>query len=314
MGGIGRAVAARALQAVLVAVLVGALCFAMVETLPGDQAFRIAAARYGEDMVSGIAADAVRAELGLDRPAWMRLAGWLGDLARLDLGVSLVSGETVFDELVHQLGATIGLSVAALALSAVLGPPLGVLFALRAGKFVDTAGMAAAAALKAIPTFAVGVALMLVLASWLAILPAAGYDRPQSWLLPTATLALGLAATSSRVARDAMVAAMSSGHIAFARTKGLGEADVVRRHALRSAAAPVTAYLGVQLVYLVEGVVVVESLFAWPGIGHALVHAVIARDIPMLQGTALTMGLLFVALNAAVDLACMAIDPRTRST
>ncbi|MFN7191885.1 MAG: ABC transporter permease subunit, partial [Rhodospirillales bacterium] len=94
--------------------------------------------------------------------------------------------------------------------------------------------------------------------------------------------------------------------------KGLGEFDVVRRHAVRNAAAPVVAYLGVQLVYLVEGVVVVESLFAWPGIGHALVHAVISRDIPMLQGTALAMGLLFVLLNAGVDFACRAIDPRVR--
>jgi peptide/nickel transport system permease protein len=312
MGGIGRAIAARIVQALLVAVLVGVLSFLLVETLPGDQAFRIAAARYGEDMVSGAAADAVRAELGLDRPAWARLAEWLGDVARLDLGVSLVSGETVVDELVHQLGATIGLSLAAIALSAVLGPPLGVLFAHRAGMFADMAGMAVAAVLRAIPSFAIGVALMLVLASWLAILPAAGYDQPQSWLMPTATLAFGLAATSSRVARDATLAALRSSHVAFARTKGLGEFDVVRRHALRSAAAPVVAYLGVQLVYLVEGVVVVESLFAWPGIGHALVHAVIARDIPMLQGTALTMGLLFVLLNATVDLACHAIDPRAR--
>ncbi|MCA3263557.1 MAG: ABC transporter permease [Telmatospirillum sp.] len=312
MGGVGRALADRLLQALFVALLVGVLCFFLAEALPGDQAFRIAAARYGEDMVSGIAADAVRAELGLDRPAWLRLADWLLNIARIDLGVSLVSGESVFEELVHQLGSTIGLSLAALALSALVGPPLGVFFALRAGKLPDAIGTAAAAALRALPSFAVGIALMLVFASWLAVVPAAGYDQPQSWLLPTTTLALGLAATSSIVSRQATLAVLQSSQIAFARTKGLGEFDVVRRHAVRNAAAPVVAYLGVQLVYLVEGVVVVESLFAWPGIGHALVHAVIARDIPMLQGTALAMGLLFVLLNAAVDFACRAIDPRVR--
>ena len=312
MGGLGRALAGRLLQAFGVALLVGILCFLLAEALPGDQAFRIAAARYGEDMVSGSAADAVRAELGLDRPAWLRLGAWLLDIARFDLGVSLVSGESVFEELVHQLGATIGLSLAALALSALVGPPLGVLFAMRAGKLSDAVGTASAAALRALPSFAVGIALMVVFASWLALVPAAGYDQPQSWLLPTATLALGLAATSSIVSRHATLAALRSSQIAFARTKGLGEFDVVRRHAVRNAAAPVVAYLGVQLVYLVEGVVVVESLFAWPGIGHALVHAVISRDIPMLQGTALAMGLLFVVLNASVDLVCRAIDPRVR--
>jgi ABC-type dipeptide/oligopeptide/nickel transport system permease component len=312
MGGLGRALVGRLLQAFGVALLVGILCFLLAEALPGDQAFRIAAARYGEDMVSGIAADAVRAELGLDRSAWLRLGAWLLDIARLDLGVSLVSGESVFEELFHQLGATIGLSLAALALSALIGPPMGVVFAMRAGKPSDAIGTAAAAALRALPSFAVGIALMVVFASWLALVPAAGYDQPQSWLLPAATLALGLAATSSIVSRHATLAALRSSQIAFARTKGLGEFDVVRRHAVRNAAAPVVAYLGVQLVYLVEGVVVVESLFAWPGIGHALVHAVISRDIPMLQGTALAMGLLFVLLNAGVDFACRAIDPRVR--
>jgi len=143
-------------------------------------------------------------------------------------------------------------------------------------------------------------------------LPAAGVGGWREVVLPATTLAIGLAAVSSRVARDAMVAVAHSPYLAFARTKGLPEGAVIRRHALRNAAVPVAAYLGVQLVTLVEGVVIVETLFAWPGIGHALVHAVVARDVPMVQGTALAMGLIFVALNAAVDLTCLAIDPRRR--
>jgi peptide/nickel transport system permease protein len=116
--------------------------------------------------------------------------------------------------------------------------------------------------------------------------------------------------TAARVTRNAALEVMNSGHVAFARTKGLPTGAIVRRHGVRNAAAPVVAYLGVQLVYLIEGVVVVESLFAWPGIGHALVHAVLARDIPMVQGTALAMGLTFVALNALVDAVCHGLDPR----
>ncbi len=306
-----RILLARLGQALFVALIVGIASFLLAEALPGDQAFRIAASRYGDDLVSSTAAEAVRQELGLDRPWHIRLGAWLIDLATLNLGVSLVSGDPVLHELAHQLGYTLGLAIVALALSAIIGPPLGALMALRAGSALDTTGLAVSAVLRAMPTFVVGLGLMLLLAVQLGWLPAAGYDEPSAWLLPSLTLALGLAAVSSRVARDATVAVLRSGHVAFARAKGLSEPQVLRRHALRNAASPVVAYLGVQLVVLVEGVVVVESLFAWPGIGHALVHAVVARDIPVVQGAALVMGLLFVLLNAAVDLACRVIDPRT---
>jgi peptide/nickel transport system permease protein len=316
MGGLIRALAvplaARLAQAALVALAVGLACFLMVHLLPGDMAYRVAAGRYGMDHVSTAAAEAVRAELGLDRPWWTQLGLWLADLARLDLGVSLVSGERVVDELALYLGHTLLLAVSALVLSALVGPPLGVLLALRPDSVADRAGQAIGAVLRAVPAFVIGLALMLVFAVNLGWLPAAGVGGWREVVLPAATLAVGLAAVSSRVARDAVVAVAHAPYLAFARTKGLPEGAVIRRHALRNAAVPVTAYLGVQLVTLVEGVVIVETLFAWPGIGHALVHAVVARDVPMVQGTALAMGLMFVALNAAVDLACLALDPRRR--
>ena len=307
-----RAVGARLLQAALVALAVGVACFLMVRLLPGDMAYRVAAGRYGIDHVNTAAADAVRAELGLDRPWWQLLGAWLTDLVRFDLGVSLVSGDRVVEELSVYLGHTLLLSVVALLLSALVGPPIGVLLAMRPGSAADRTGMAVGAVLRAVPAFVIGLVLMMVFAVQLGWLPAAGVGGWQEVVLPATTLAIGLAAVSSRVARDAMVAVAQAPYLAFARTKGLSEGAVIRRHALRNAAVPVTAYLGVQLVTLVEGVVIVETLFAWPGIGHALVHAVVARDVPMVQGTALAMGLIFVALNAAVDLACLAIDPRRR--
>lgn len=313
MGAIAAALGARAVQALLVAAIVGIAGFAVVEALPGDAAFRIAAARYGEDMASTRAAEAVRAELGLDRPWTARLLAWLADLARLELGVSLVSGEDVSHEIRHQLGATLGLSLAAIALAAAIAVPAGFAMAKRPGGALDRVGLTLAASLRALPAFVVGLALMLAFAVGLGALPAAGYDTSAAWPLPVLTLALGLAAVSARVVRDAVLAVSRRADSRFARTKGLAERDVERRHIARNAAPPVVAYLGVQLAWLVEGVVVVESLFAWPGIGHALVHAVVARDVPMIQGTALAMGLLFVALNAVVDLACAALDPRTRA-
>ena len=126
------------------------------------------------------------------------------------------------------------------------------------------------------------------------------------------SLALGLAAVSSRVTRNSVVGVLKTPYYAFARTKGLNQTTAFVRHGVRNASVPVVAYHGVQLIYLIEGVVVVESLFAWPGIGHALVHAIVARNVPMIQGTALVMGLMFVSLNAVVDALCWWLDPRQR--
>ena len=305
-----KAVGHRLLQAVLVALAVGVLTFLLTGMLPGDMAFRIAAGRYGYDHVTAEAADAVRAELGLDRPAAMALGQWLWDLLRFDLGDSLVSGDPVVEEIAHQLGHSAKLALMAVLLSTVLGLPLGILAGLRPGGLVDRASLVLATALRAVPQFVVGILLILLVAVGLGALPVAGHDSAAHGLLPALTLALGMAAVSSRVTRDATLAVVRSPYYAFARTKGLPERAAFLRHGLRNIGVPVLAYQGVQLVYLIEGVVVVETLFAWPGIGHALVHAVIARDVPMIQGTALVMGLTFVLLNGLVDLACAAIDPR----
>jgi len=300
-------------QAFLVALIVGTLTFFLMRLLPGDMAFRIAASRYGYDLVSATAAEAVRAELGLDRPLWQALAAWWGDLLRLNLGTSLVSGEPVLHELAHELGRTLQLSATALVLSALLGVPLGLLAGRRPGGWLDSLTLTMAVLLRAVPPFVLGLVLILGLAVQLSALPAAGHGEHGSLVLPALTLALPLAALSCRVARDAMVSVGGSAYFAFAMTKGLSERQAMLRHGLRNIGVAVVAYLGVQMVVLVEGVVVVETLFAWPGIGHALVHAIFGRDVPMIQGAALAMGLLFVLFNALVDLACQVIDPRRRA-
>lgn len=307
-----RVLGARALQAASVALLVGVMAFLLVQSLPGDMAMRIAASRYGMDLVSAEAADRVARELALDRPWLAQLLDWLGRIARLDLGTSLVTGHRVVDELSIQLGHTLLLSVSALVLSLLIGPPLGLVLGLRAGSAADRAGLTVAAAIRALPPFVLGLLLILLFALGLGWLPPAGFEGVRELILPALTLALGLAATSSRITRDATAAVVAAPYFAFARWKGLSDRQALLRHGLRNAGVPVVAYVGMQLVWLIEGVVVVESLFAWPGVGHAMVHAIFARDIPMVQGTALVMGLIFVALNALVDLACAALDPRRR--
>jgi peptide/nickel transport system permease protein len=300
----------RLVQAMSVAVLVGTATFVMMRSLPGDAAWRIAAGRYGYDNVDAAAADAVRAELGLGGPWFPAFVQWMGDLLRLDFGVSLVSGQPVIEEIAHQLGASLWLALAAVGLSVLIGPPLGILAGLRPGGWLDRALLVVSTALKAMPQFLMALILILVLSVQLGWLPAAGHGQPRHFILPALALALGLAAVNARIARDAMASVAAMPFYQFALWKGLSRRQVLWRHGLRNVSVPLLTYLGLQFVLLVEGVVVIESIVGWPGIGHALVHAVFSRDVPMVQGTALVLGLGFVLVNALIDLAVARIDPR----
>lgn len=308
------ALAQRGLQALIVAVIVGIVSFAMMQALPGDAAYRIAAGRYGYDMMDAASAQAVRVELGLDRHWAVQLGDWLGALARFDLGQSLVYGGPVSEKIATQLGYSLLLALGAVVASLLFALPIGIAAGLRPGGLVDRVSLAASIFLRAVPAFALGIVLVLVFAVQLKLFPVAGFRGFSHLILPSLTLGLGLAAVSNRVVRDAVTEAMSAEWRLFARTKGLSSRVTMLRHVLRNASLPVVTYVGVQMAYLVEGVVIVETVFAWPGIGHALVHAIFARDIAMVQGTALTLGLTYVALNLIIDLACRGIDPRSRTT
>lgn len=309
---LGRVLLRRAGQGVGVAVLVSVLCFLVVQRLPGDAAYRIAAGRYGYDLVDAAAAEAVRSELGLDRPAWQQLGTWLLDLARLDLGTSLVTSHPVVSEVGYYLLGTLQLSAAALLLAVVIGGVLGVVAARRPDGVVDRLTTLWVAGVRALPPFLLGLVLVLLLSVQLGWLPAVGDGEATSIVLPALTLAVGLSGLFARVTRDTVVEVQRSDHVRFARTLGLRERLVLVRHVLRNAGVVLVPYIGVQAVTLVEGVVVVESLFAWQGLGHALVHAVFWRDVPVLQATALVLALLVVATNTLVDVVVLWLDPRPR--
>jgi peptide/nickel transport system permease protein len=310
--GLAQVLLRRGVQAVGVAVLVSVLCFLVVRRLPGDAAYRIAAGRYGYDLVDQESADAVRAELGLDRPAWRQLGDWLLDLVQLDFGRSLVTSRPVVEEVGHYLAGTLQLATAALVLAVVIGGVAGTLAARRPGGLLDRLTNAWVAVVRALPPFLLGLLLVLLFSVHLGLLPAVGQGGSASIVLPALTLAAGLSGLIARVTRDAVVEVRQSEYIRFAQTKGLSERLVLVRHVLRNAAVVLVPYLGVQAVILVEGVVVVESLFAWQGLGHALVHAVFWRDVPVLQATTLALALLIVAVNTVVDLTVLWLDPRPR--
>jgi peptide/nickel transport system permease protein len=299
-------------QILMMVVLVGSLCFVMMRLLPGDVATRIAAGRYGYDMVGNAAADAVRLELGLDLPAWQAWGQWLYQLMTGHLGVSMVTGQTVWQEVSSQLGATLWLTCMTSVMALALGVPLGVLAAMKPGGLCDRFTLLWAVVMRSMPPFLMAFVLMMVVAASWGMLPVASDGHADGVWLPALTLALGLSAGLARMVRDALAAFRLSPAWQFARSKGLSENQVLARHGVRHMGVTVVSYMGVQAALLVEGAVVVETVFAWPGIGHALVHAVFGRDIPMIQGTALSMGVLFVIWSAVTDALCLVLDPRQR--
>lgn len=301
----------RLFQLVLVMWSVGTLTFVLTRSLPGDMAYRIAGSRYGYDQTDSASAELVRAELGLDKSWWQSYIDWLIDLVQLNLGKSLVSGQSVWEEIAHQFGHTLALALVALAISLLIGPPLGLLAGQKPNGFFDRLTLVISTLLRSVPIFIIGIGLITLLSVQFKWLPPAGYGSPAHYILPALTLAIGLSAVSVRVSRHAMVQVKNAEYYHFAELKGLDKWTAFYRHGLRNVAIPILAYHSVQqLIYLIEGVVIVESLFAWPGSGHALVHAIIARDVPMIQGTALIMGGLFVMLNMVVDMLSSLIDPR----
>jgi len=222
----------------------------------------------------------------------------------------MVLGDPVLNLVAYQLGQTVWLSLMAWLMALALGLSLGLWTALHPQGWARRAVDGLNTVLRASPSFLLGVVLTTVLAVELDWLPVAGHEDADHVFLPALTLALALCPGFTQVVREAALRLLRSDAFEFAQVKGLPLRAALWRHALPQILLATLAYAGVQLVLLIEGMVVVETLFAWPGIGHALVHAVIARDVPMVQGTALAMALLFVLLSAAVDLLLHALDPR----
>lgn len=303
----------RLLQAALVCWSVGTISFIIMRLLPGDIAFRVAAGRYGYDNVTAAAADAVRAELGLDRPALQLYLEWLIDLLRFNLGESLVSSQPVVQEIWHLLEHTLLLAFVAMVLAALIAVPVGIFAAFRQDGWFDRLSLIVSAFLRAQPMFVIGLILILIFSLQLRMFPVAGFGGLEFVVLPAIALALAMGAVSNRVARHSALSVIRSQYFLFARTKGLSFKQAFAQHGPRNFALPVVAFMGIQLVSLIEGIVMIESLFSWPGLGHGLAHAIFQRDVPMIQGAALALGLIFVALNLLVDIACHLIDPRGRA-
>ncbi|WP_375724973.1 ABC transporter permease [Arcobacter sp. KX21116] len=302
----------RITQVLMLVLLISTISFIMMQLLPGDPALKIAAGRYGPDGVTAEIAQSVRMELGLDKSMFQAYLDSLYQLFKFDLGYSLISGEKVIHEIQTQMGYSLYLAFFSFLLSLIFAIPLGIYSGAKNNGIIDKLGFFFSILFRAIPPFILGLLLMYIFSIYFRILPPAGFENWKYLVLPSLTLALGLAAVSNRLIKESMLEVSNSSYYAYGKYKGLTDLTLINRHGIRNASISVIAYLGLQSIYLIEGVVIVESIYAFPGIGHALVHAVIARDIPMIQGTVLVMGLFFILINFFTDMITSTLDPRLR--
>ena len=298
---------------VLTLLLISLVTFVVVQVVPGDPAQLI----LGTEAPPEALAD-LRAQLGLDRPLPLQYLSWLSGMLRGNLGVSLRHGRPVATLIAERLPVTLSLATMSLALAVLLAVPLGVLAAIRQHSALDYGVLVFAQAGLALPSFWIGILLILLFALSLRWLPSGGYvpwgESPlgalRSLAMPVLALGLPVAGVLARLVRASMLEELGRDHIRTARAKGLSEPQVIVRHVLRNALIPTVTLLGLQLGFLLGGSIVIEQVFALPGLGRLVLFAINNRDLPLIQGLVLFIAVLVVGINFLVDMTYTWLDPR----
>jgi peptide/nickel transport system permease protein len=309
----------RVLTTIPVVLGVSLVVFLMLHLLPGDPVLMMLTEHRGgaAPTVSGSITqemyDNMRHQLGLDRPLPVQFAAFLGGVLRGDLGTSFRGNEPVREMIVRNLPYTIQLAVASLGVAMVLGFGLGVIAGVKRGTWIDNLTMTVAAAGVSMPSFWLGIMLLLIFAVHLNLVPAVGRASDlNALLLPAIALGFGASAIIARLVRSSLVESLQQDYVRTARAKGLREQGVVVRHALKNALIPVVTVVGLQFGNLLGGTIVVETVFGRPGIGQITVNSILERDFPVVQGVVLVSALTYVFANLIVDLTYTWIDPRIR--
>lgn len=255
---------------------------------------------------------AVRAKFGLDQPLWTQYAVFLFSLLRGDLGESFYYQTPVVELYMARLPNSLALAASAMAFSLLLGIPTGILAAVKVGRIWDSAGKLFALLGLSVPSFLVGMLMILLFSVYLGWLPSSGAGGPWHLLMPAFALGWYFAAAHMRLTRSSMLEVMGSEYIKLARLKGLSETRVIAKHAFKNALIPVITLAGINLINMINVAVVVETVFAWPGIGRLLYEGVSFRDFPVVQGVVVIGGAMIVVVNLLVDILYAIIDPRIR--
>lgn len=303
----------RLAQAIPVMLIVAILTFVLMKLLPGDPAVLIAG-----DGATPEAIAQIRTELGLDKPLLVQLGVWLTDLVQGDLGRSIFLSQPVTDAILERLPVTFSLAFVAFVITVPIGITIGILAAYWRDSWLDTAVMSLALLGVSVPNFWLAIVGVLIFSVNLGWLPSAGYvefgDDPVGWLhsliMPASVLALFQIGYLARMTRSEMLEVLDQDYIRTARAKGVSEFTTITKHAFRNALVSVLTVAGYIFSLLIGGSVVIEQIFAMPGIGRLLVQAIVARDLPVVQGTMLFLGFMFVAINVAIDILYTMVDRR----
>jgi peptide/nickel transport system permease protein len=302
-----RYVLARVAWAAFILLGTSAVTFAIVFLVPGDPARVVAGPRADAATIAS-----VRAELGLDEPVAAQYARYLGRVVRGDLGRSYANRQPVATLLGRRLPATAILALASLAVALTLGLAGGLLTAPRAGSWLDRGVLIASLAVLSAPVFWLGMLALYYLAFRLRLLPLGGASTPRHLILPACVLGVGLGAYYARLLHAALVDVLAQEYIRAARARGVGRIRLLAVHALRNASLPLVTVVGLDLAALMNGVVLTETVFHWPGIGRLAFESVLNLDVPVIMGTVLLSATLVVTASLLVDLLYRVIDPRVR--
>ncbi|MGY6635460.1 MAG: ABC transporter permease [Alkalilacustris sp.] len=305
----------RLLLIVLVLVAVSMLVFGITTILPANVAYLILGQFAPAEQVA-----ALEARLGLNDPVWVQYLRWAGGILRGDLGTSMLMNRPIAPMLLEAIGRSLTLAISAFVLIVVLGIGLGVWAALRHGGAADHAISVGTYVGVAIPEFVWAILMIIIFAAWLGWLPASGYEPMSAgfgtwfWhiVAPVVTLVAGHLAHVSRLTRSSMIETLQSPYVNAARAKGLPERVVVVRHALRNALLPTITVLAMDFGRLMGGIVVVEAIFAYPGLGRLIIFSIQSRDIPTLQAAILVVAATYAVANLLADLLYARLNPRIR--
>ncbi len=284
------------------------LTFLLIHLVPGDPV----EVMLGES-ASSADRDALRSELGLNQPLLQQFGTYLNKLAHGDFGHSIHTKASIAELIKTRYPATLKLALLALMIGLLVGIPLGIYSALKAGRWQDILVTVISVRLSAMPAFWLGPVLMLIFAVWLGWLPVSGMESGASIILPAVTLGFGLSAILTRMTRTSLLEVLNDDYIRTARAKGLSERVVILRHALRAALLPIITIVGLQMGSLLAGAVITETIFSWDGIGRLLVESIEKRDYPVTQACVLIVALSYVVVNLLTDLLYKLADPRVRA-
>ncbi|KQO04264.1 nickel transporter permease NikB [Paenibacillus sp. Leaf72] len=300
----------RLIQLVFVLFILSLVIFILMKLAPGDPVLTLLHA----DEMSITQSDeaALREELGFDQPVLVQYGKWMLGLIQLDLGTSYLKGRPVLDELLDKLPATIQLTASGLAVMVAIALPLGLIASRYPNRWPDHVSRILALVGASIPSFWMGLLLIYLFSLKLGWLPTSGKGSFAHMILPSITLGFAMAAVYARLLRSGLLESLSQDYIKAARARGLAERRILMGHALRAALLPVITVFGVSFGNLLAGSVVIETLFAWPGLGSLALEAIFERDYPIIQGYVLATGLFVVIVNLLVDLSYSLLDPRIR--